>query len=150
MVGHGVGETWDVDGGEVVGLDFPIEFRPRRHRDSFVGGSEALENRHRLGSVSLLNGQLDVREDPVGVGVGDEQRAVLPAGSAAELVTVDKSHASFYRIDAKAGPGDVEERQRRQHVDGDTIVVAQQLPPFVPTPAANRERRRGSRRVRWR
>ena len=61
------------------------------------------------------------------MGVGDQQRAVLAAGGAGELVTVDEAHAGFDGIDAEAGPGDVEERQRRQHVACDPLVGAQQL-----------------------
>jgi hypothetical protein len=59
--------------------------------------------------------------------VGDQQRPVGAAGCAGELVPVDEAHAGFHRIDPEAGPGDVEERQRRHHVAVHPLIGAQHL-----------------------
>ena len=70
-------EVRHVDAGEVVGVDRPVELAPGRLDDPFVVGTEALQDRHRLVAGGLLDGQLDVGEHPVGVGVGDQQRPAL-------------------------------------------------------------------------
>ena len=126
VVGDGVGQVSHIDTRQMVGLDGAIEVGPRRLDDAFVGGAEALQDRHRFAAVGPLDRQLDVREHPVGMGVGDQQRTVLTAGGAGELVPVDEAHAGLDRIDAEARPGDVEERQRRQHVAPDPLVGSEQ------------------------
>ena len=94
--------------------------------DPLVAGAETLEDRHRLTAVGALDRQLDVGQHPIGVGVGDQQGTVLAAGGAGELVAVDEPHTRLQRVDAEAGPGEVEERHRRQHGAVDALVGAQQ------------------------
>ena len=72
-----------------------------------------------------LDGELDVAEHPVGVGVGDEQGTGEAGGRGGELVAVDQADAGLDRVDPECGPGDVEERQRREDVDVDALVGAQ-------------------------
>ena len=45
--------------------------------------------------------------------MGDQHRAGVAGGRGREVVAVDEADAGFDRVDAEAGPGDVEERQRR-------------------------------------
>ena len=59
--------------------------------------------------------------------VGDEQRTVLTAGGAGEVVSVDETNSGLDRIDAEPRPGEVEEGQRRQHVAADPLVGSEQL-----------------------
>ena len=42
-----------------------------------------------------------------------------------ELVAVDQTHAGLDRVDAEAGPHEVEERHRRQHVAAHALVGEQ-------------------------
>ena len=78
-----------------------------------------------------VDGELDVRQHPVGVGVGDEQRAAFAGGRGGELVAVDEPDAGLDRVDAEPGVGDVEERHRRQDLELDVRVA----------PSAQRSRR---------
>ena len=70
----GHAERRHVHARQVVGRDGPVELAPRRLGDRLVGRAEALQDDDRLVAGRLLGGQLDVRQHPVGVGVGDQQR----------------------------------------------------------------------------
>ena len=102
----------------MVGLDGAIEVGPRDLDDALVGQPEPLQHdgdRRRL----VLERELDVRQHPAVVAVGDEQRAPLTGGRLGEAVAVDEPHPLLERIDAEAHPREVEERQRRQDLDLD-------------------------------
>ena len=88
------------------------------HHD-FVRRTQCLEDRDGLVTRCSLDGQLDVGQHPVGVGVGDQQRAALAGGGGGELVAVDEPHAGLDRIDAEPGVCDVEERHRRKDREAD-------------------------------
>ena len=47
-------------------------------------------------------------------------------GGGGEFVAVDELHAGLHGVDAEAGPDEVEERQRREHVDVDPVVGEQE------------------------
>ena len=117
--------------GEVVGLD-PVELGPRDALDPLVGQAEALEH-HDLGVVGHarvdagVEGELHVGEHVGAVALGDEQRTTLPRRLDGEAVAVDDPHADGDGVDAEAHPGQVEERQRRQHLDLDPVVGEEQL-----------------------
>ena len=114
------GEVRDPERGEVVGVDRAVEFGPRRVDDPLVGRAERLEDRDRFVAGGALDGQLDLRQHPVRVGVGDEQRTAFAGRGRGEFVTVDEADAGLDRVDAEPGPGHVEERHRRQHVELDS------------------------------
>ena len=113
---------------QVVGLDRLVHLGPGRRDDPFVGGAEGLEQ-HDGGRVEaalrVVDRELDLGEHPVGVGVGDQQRARRPGGGGDELVTVDEPHPGFDGVDAEPAPGEVEERHRRQQPHGDAFVGEQ-------------------------
>ena len=121
------GELRHVDARQVVGLDGAVELAPRRLGDLLLGCPESLQDHHPLVAVGLLGGELDVRQDPAGVGVGDQQRSCRPGRGGGEVVTVDQPDAGLDGVDAEARPDQVEERHRREHVDGHPAVAAQQL-----------------------
>jgi hypothetical protein len=60
------------------------------------------------------------------VALPDEQRAHLAGRLHHEPATVDQAHPQLDRVDPEAGPGQVEERQRRQHLDVE-VGVGEQL-----------------------
>jgi hypothetical protein len=123
---HRGGEARDVHTREVVGLDGPVELAPRGVGDLFVVGAESLEEHDRFVAGGLLDGELDVGEDPVGVGVGDEQRTGRAGGCGGEVVAVDQPHTGFDRIDAEPRPRQVEERHRRQQLHRNPAVGEEQ------------------------
>ena len=84
-------QVGDVDAGEVVGLDRAVEFGPGGVGDQLVGRAEPLQDDHRFVAGRVLDGQLDVAEHPVGVSVGDQQRAVVTGRGGGELVAVDQA-----------------------------------------------------------
>ena len=134
------GEVRHVDARQVVGLDGAVELAPRRLGDPLLGRPESLQDHHPLVAVGLLGGELDVRQDPAGVGVGDQQRSGRPGRGGGEVVTVDQPDTGLDRVDAEARPGQVEERHRREHVDVHPAVGAQQLDRTL-----QHERRAGDR-----
>ena len=71
----GHAERRHVHARQVVGLDGAVELAPRRVGDPLVRRAEALQDHDRLVAGRLLGGQLDVRQHPVGVGVGDQHGA---------------------------------------------------------------------------
>ncbi len=108
------------DRGEVVGLDRPVHLGPRRLDDLFVTGSEGVEDLDGFVTGCALDGELDVVEDPVRMGVGDEERTGLARRGDGEVVAVDQSDAFLDRIDPEPCPRDVEERHGRSDVECDT------------------------------
>ena len=127
VVADGVGKVGDVHTRQMIGVDGAVEIGPGRADDVLVGGTEALEDRDRLAAVRPLDSELDVREHPVGMGVGDQQWTVRTTGGTGELVSVDEANADLDRVDSEACPGEVEKRQRRQHVAADARIGAEQL-----------------------
>ena len=73
---------------------------------------------------------------------------VAPAAAVANSWPSIEPHAGLDRVDAEPGPGEVEERQRRQHDAVDALVGAQQRAPCARARAASRARRRAPRRAR--
>jgi hypothetical protein len=110
----GAREVRDPERGEVVGGDVRSSSAQVVRVDPLVGRAESLQDRDRLVAGGAVDGELDVGQHPVGVRVGDEQRAAFAGGGGGELVAVDEPDAGLDRIDAESGPGDVEERHRRQ------------------------------------
>ena len=117
----------DPQRGEVVGVDRAVELTPRGRDDPLARCAECLEDRHLLGARCVFDGDLDVGQHPVCVGVCDEQRPSLAGGSRREVVAVHQPHTLLDGVNPEARPGDVEERHRRQHLDGDLGVA---LGPF--------------------
>ncbi len=114
-------QVWHVDRGEVVGVDRTVHVGPGRVDDLLVGGTERVQDRHRLVAGGVLDRQLDVAEDPVRMGVGDQQWAGLAGRRSGEVVAVDEPDPLLDRVDAEPSPRDVEERHRRSHVEVDAL-----------------------------
>ncbi len=136
----GRAEVRDPERREVVRVDRAVDLGPRGVDDAFVGGAECVQQRDRFVTGCLVDGELDVRQHPVGVRVGDEQRTALAGGRRGELVTVDQADTGLDRIDAESRPGHVEERHRRSDVAVDVVTCEQ-----VPNRALEHERRPGDR-----
>ena len=133
-------EGRDPQRGEVVGVDAAIEVGPGHLDDLLVGGSERVQDRDRFVAGGFVDGELDVGQHPVGVGVRHEQRPSFAGGCGGELVAVDEADPGFDRVDAEPGPGDVEERQRGKQLEFDVVGFAQ-----VPHRALEHEGRAGYR-----
>ena len=118
-------ERRDVHARQVIGRDGAVELAPRRARDPLIRRAEALQDHDLLVAGRLLGGQLDVGQDPVGVGVGDQQRAGRAGGGEGELVPVDQAHGRLDGVDPEPRPHEVEERHRRQHVTAHPLVGEQ-------------------------
>ena len=108
----------DVEAGEVVRHDAAVEVLPADRQHLLVGQAEALEDDD-LVRARAVDGELDVREDPRRVRVGDQHRPPLAGGRGGELVPVDQADAGLDRVDPQPPVGQVEERQPRHdaHVD---------------------------------
>ena len=102
----------DVEAGEVVRHDAAVEVLPADGQHLLVGQAEALEDDD-LVRARAVDGELDVREDPRRVGVGDQHRPPLAGGRGGELVPVDQADAGLDRVDPQPPVGQVEERQPR-------------------------------------
>ncbi len=137
------GEFGDPDRREVVGVDRAIEFGPRGVDDAFVGRAERLQDRDGFVAGGAVDRELDVRQHPVGVRVGDEQRAAFAGRRGGEVVTVDEADARLDRIDAEPGVGDVEERHRGQDLELDVRRAVGASFPQVAHGAFEHERRAG-------
>ena len=111
----------------MVGVDRAIEVDPRHLDDLFVGGAEGVQDRDGFVADGFVDGELDVGEHPVGVGVRHEQGTALAGGVGGESVAVDEADAGVDRIDTQASPGHVEERHRRQHDEFDVVGLAEVL-----------------------
>ena len=109
----------------MVGVDRAIEFCPGGVDDAFVGRAERVQDRDGFVARCFVDGQLDVGQDPVGMGVSDEERTVFAGGGGGELVTVDQSYAGFDRVDAETRPRHVEERHGRSDVADDVVAFLQ-------------------------
>ena len=123
-------QVWHVDRGEMVGVDRTVHVGPGRVEDLLVGGTERMQDRHRLVAGGILDRQLDVAEDPVRMGVGDQQWAGLPGRRSGEVVAVDEPDPLLDRVDAEPSPRDVEERHRRPYIEVDALrrtTLAEQL-----------------------
>ena len=87
-------------------------------RMRLVGKAEALQH-HGLDGRVVVERQLHVGEHALVVAVGDEQRAPLAGRDHVEAVPVDEADTGVDRIDPEPHPGEVEERERRNDLDGD-------------------------------
>ena len=56
------------------------------------------------------------------VALADQERAALAGRLGGEAAPVDQPGAERDRVDAEPGPRQVEERQRREHLDLDAVV----------------------------
>ena len=79
-------------------------------RTAWSGRPEALEHDDRSGPV--VDGELDVRQHPRPVALGDEERASLAGRLDGEAVAVDEPHAGGERVDAEGLPRQVEVGER--------------------------------------
>ncbi len=97
-------------------------------------------------SPERVDGEFDLRQHPVGVGVGDEQRPPFPCGTRGELVPVDETDAGFDRVDAEPCVGHVEERHRGANIQLDVRVCAGRAAtlPQVPHRSFEHEGRSGN------
>ena len=109
------------------GIHRLVELAQRHLEDALGFGAQALEHHHpsagghrRFGA--LVEGQLDLGEHVGRVALGHQQRPALAGGVDPEPLAVDHPHAAGDRIDAQAGPGQVEERQGRHHLDLEVVV----------------------------
>ena len=116
-----------------------LEHAPRRAGRAAGAPRPARRRRDRP-----TEGQLDVGEHVDGVALGDQQRAALAGGLDREALAVDQPHPGRDRIDAEAGPGQVEERQRRHDLDRRprSSAAAAARPCARPRPASRARRRR--------
>ena len=105
----------------MVGLDLAVEVVPRDRAHRLVGQAEALQHHH---VRAVVDAELDVREHVGLVALTHQQRTALAGRLHLEPAAVDQAGAEGDRVDAEARPGQVEEGQRRQHLDGHPRVVA--------------------------
>ena len=98
----------------MVGLDLAVEVVPGDRAHRLVGQTEALQH-HDVGPV--VDAELDVRQHVGLVALAHQQRTALASRLQLEAAAVDQAGTEGDRIDAEAGPRQVEERQRREHVD---------------------------------
>ena len=110
---------------QVIGRHRAVELGPGGLDDPFVGRAERLEDHDPLVTGGAVDGELDLRQHPVGVGVGDEQRPALARCSGREPMTVDQADTLLDGIDAEPGPGHVEERHRGKDHEVDVVAPAQ-------------------------
>ncbi len=108
----------------MVGTNDSIEVGPGHGHHSFIGEPQALEDRHLR---PLVDSQLDVGQHQGTVALRHQEGARLAGGLDREAVAVDQPDPGADGVDAQAGPGQVEKGQRRDEVDLDAAVGAQQL-----------------------
>ncbi|CAB4884101.1 unannotated protein [freshwater metagenome] len=119
---HWSGQFGDEERSEVVCLEGPVDVRPGNLEDLLIGQTEVVQQdgaRRHL----VLEGELDVREHPVGVGMGDKERAGLPGCADSERMTVDEAKTGLDGIDTETRVRNVEERHRRKEFDVDRRVI---------------------------
>jgi len=119
-------EARDVEAREMVGLEHPVDVRPRRVDDAFVGQAEVVQQDDGLVATRIVVRQLHVREHPVGMRLGHEERSSVAGGMFGEAMPVDDAHAVVHWIDTERGPCEIEEAHRRNDV-GHHARVATQL-----------------------
>ena len=76
------------------------------------GVPERLQQHDRRGvelAAGVVDAELDIGQHPVGVRVGDQQRAGRAGRRGGELVPVDQPHRGLHRVDPEPRPDDVEE-----------------------------------------
>ena len=139
-VADGHAERGHVHARQVIRFHRPVELAPGRGGDRLAWRAEALEDDDRLVAAGVLDGQLDVRQHPLGMRVGDQHRTADAGRGGGELVPVDQPHTRLDGIDAEPRPRQVEERHRRQHDAVDALVGLQQAHR-----ALEHERRSGHR-----
>ena len=103
-------EARDPEAGEVVGLHGAVELHPLDGGDRLLGQAEALQHDHRL-RRRVVHRQLDGGEDVDAVALAHQQRTGRARCLGREALAVDQAHPGRQRIDAEAGPGEVEERE---------------------------------------
>ena len=139
----------------MVGLDLAVEVVPRHGDDVLVGQAESLDHgeaqvvgqqagapdvavaelaaagqaaaERAAGVERLADGQLHRGQHVDRVALGHQQRAPLPGRLDLEAVAVDHPGADGDGIDPEPGPGQIEERQRREHDGADAVVGQQEL-----------------------
>ena len=133
----------DPQAGEVVGADRSVQVRPRHRGDRLVGQAQALQDDDRLvgaSSTASLMSESTSRVSHWATSSGPP----LAGGLDGEALPVDQPHAGRQRVDAEAGPGQVEERQGRFILDLDPVDPAAARRCARP-PVASRARRRRPR-----
>jgi hypothetical protein len=135
----GLRHVGDVQAGEVVRDNVPVEVLPPDRPDLLVREAEALEHDDLIGA-GAVDGELDVGEDPWRVRVGDQHRPPLAGRRGGELVPVDQAQAGLDRVDPEAPVGQVEEGEPRHDVHVDPGVGQQ-----VAHAPLEHERRAGDR-----
>ncbi len=115
LVGDGLGHLGEIQRGEMVGLEFAVEISPGDFDDALVGQPESLQDDRR--GRRLLEGELDIGEHMVGVGVGHEERAGLSGCGGREHMAVDQPDPDLDRVDLQATPHGVEKGHRRKDLE---------------------------------
>ena len=119
-----LGHLRDEQRREVVRIEHAIDLRPRHLDNLLVGEAEVMEKHG--ARWWFLERKFDVGHHMVGVRVGHEQRPCMPGRSGREHMTVDQPNPGLDRIEAEAGPHQVEERNGWQQLDLDPVDLPKQ------------------------
>ena len=122
---HRFGQVGDPQAGQVVRDEGAVEVGPRHLEHGLVGKSQALEHDDRPGVA--VHAELDVGEHQRPVALRHEERPGRARRLRCETVPVDEAGPGRDRVDPEPGPRQIQERQSRQHLQGDAVILAQQL-----------------------
>lgn len=118
-------DFWQIERGEMIGLERTVQFRPRQLEYLFGWGPEPLKHDDLLLVVGVQR-QLDIRQDPGSVRMGNEQGSTSTPDPLFEHVPVDQTNPGLDGIDSEPGPRNIKERQGRNEID-DNPLIGQQV-----------------------
>ena len=108
-----LGQLRDVERGQVVGAEAAVQLGPLHLEHGLVGRAEALEDH---GPGPALHRQLDLRQHPAAVAARHQQRPGPAGRGHREPVAVHQPDPLLHRVDPQPGPGQIQKRHGRTHV----------------------------------